>query len=137
MISEEVDILWSECVGSRKLTPKDELKQLRRLADEKRLSWSALMCLFYSSKIWNGMRWKVLQRDKVCVICGSEMHLNVDHINYPKKIGGETLKDLQVLCWLCHRAKSKRFDLGANGFDDILKVSVEEGGPLYAAKGVR
>jgi 5-methylcytosine-specific restriction endonuclease McrA len=135
MKSEEVDAIWAQHVGSRRLTPKAELTQLRKLTNN--LSWEIVMCLFYSSKVWNAIRWKVICRDGSCVKCGSELHLNVDHIRYPNKLGNEKLSDLQLLCWSCHKEKTIAYDLGANGFGERLKVDVAEDAPLYAVKGVR
>jgi len=135
MKSEEVDAIWAQHVGSRRLTPKAELTQLRKLTNN--LSWEIVMCLFYSSKVWNAIRWKVICRDGSCVKCGSQLHLNVDHIRYPDKLGNEKLSDLQLLCFICHKKKSWKYDIGANGFENSLKVLINENDSLYAMKGVR
>jgi 5-methylcytosine-specific restriction endonuclease McrA len=49
----------------------------------------------------------VYARDKVCVKCGSEDGLAVDHI-LPYKLGGASFKagNLQLLCRACHLKKT-------------------------------
>lgn len=53
---------------------------------------------------------------KVCQKCGAgnEAKLTVDHIHQRSHGGSKKLKNLQLLCALCHRNKSKLFDIMAN-----------------------
>jgi 5-methylcytosine-specific restriction endonuclease McrA len=133
MDEAQLDRLWAEHIGSRRLSLRDEIRILRKLQQEKQLSWRVIHTLYLTSKVWRATRYKVLQRDKNrCVKCGSELFLQVDHIRYPEKIGNEKLKDLQTLCWSCHNAKTEKFDLAANGDGERLKVAISEDQPLYA-----
>ena len=110
MNRDEIDDLWSEYVGSRRMYWWDELRRLNELQEED-LSWKIIYHLYLSSKHWDFMRKKVLARDKYrCVKCSSKDNLHVDHLRYPG-IGLETLDDLQTLCHECHEEKTQRFQL--------------------------
>jgi len=55
------------------------------------------------------LRLEVLKRDNfVCVYCGNNKQLEVDHI-IPRTNGGKTIfENLQTLCLLCNRAKGNK-----------------------------
>lgn len=59
--------------------------------------------LFYSSTEWQELRQGALSRSGECERCGSKDELTVHHRNYERFGGNETLDDLEVLCWECHR----------------------------------
>jgi hypothetical protein len=68
------------------------------------------------SEIPKRMREEVLARDKVCKMCNSENDLQIDHIR-PVALGGQNETDnLQVLCGVCNRKKSAKFD----PYDELL-----------------
>ncbi len=50
-----------------------------------------------------GKNWKVIfERDKSCMICGSNKNLCIDHI-IPVRLGGKsTLENMRVLCKSCN-----------------------------------
>jgi BarA-like signal transduction histidine kinase len=53
--------------------------------------------------------WKTIRRlalesaNYKCQLCNSSKNLNVHHRKYPKELGKESLADLTVLCFLCHK----------------------------------
>jgi 5-methylcytosine-specific restriction endonuclease McrA len=127
----EIDALWAEHIGSRRLSAKDELKMLRRAQMRRTVSWRELYSLYMTSKIWRSTRWRVLKRDgNKCVKCGSEKFLHVDHIRYPEMIGYERMANLQTLCAICHQKKTS-FDMFANGVGEKMRLSVEEDQHLF------
>jgi 5-methylcytosine-specific restriction endonuclease McrA len=131
--AEAIDVLWSRFVGSRKLTAKAELVALWHLENDKVVSWKELYGLYYTSKAWKYLRWKVLLRDKGCVLCGSKLSLHVDHKQY-RGIGKDRLVDLQVLCADCHSKKTLRHDLLAGKVSKSVNV-VEEGELFMLTRG--
>ena len=57
---------------------------------------------------WVRLRSMVLERDRVCVVCGSDRDLELDHVK-PLSLGGsDELENLQLLCRVCHKEKSRR-----------------------------
>jgi 5-methylcytosine-specific restriction endonuclease McrA len=58
---------------------------------------------------WFVLRQKILIRDdKTCVLCGKKDCLEVDHI-LPISLGGSNkLENLQTLCDVCHKKKTKQ-----------------------------
>jgi ATP adenylyltransferase len=59
------------------------------------------------------VRYEVLKRDRVCVLCGGgppDFRLEVDHIKPRSKGGLNSMENLQILCERCNRAKSNRDD---------------------------
>jgi hypothetical protein len=59
--------------------------------------------LYYSSPKWQELRQEALRRSSECEKCGSKDELTVHHKNYHNFGGKETIDDLVVLCWECHR----------------------------------
>lgn len=55
------------------------------------------------------LRSLVLKRDEVCLLCGSDEELEVDHIVPVARGGGNHIENLRVLCGPCNRAKSDEF----------------------------
>ena len=114
MVKRDISLLmknWKRFVGDNFRSEEDELVYIMSL--KKIISWSEFHDLYLMTQHWQNLRKVILIRDKVCVSCGSDRGLSVDHKTY-KRLGCEELEDLQVLCWLCHRNKTKRFDFGAN-----------------------
>lgn len=59
-----------------------------------------------STAKWRKIRETILIRDgRMCVICGSEEALQVDHIVERQHGGGDQLDNLQTLCAKCHKSK--------------------------------
>lgn len=81
--SEEVDPLWKDISGKE----------------------------FYNSSAWRRLRYLVLEtHDKVCVLCGSNSNLHVDHI-VPRSIDPSKaldIKNMQILCKDCNIGKSNK-----------------------------
>ena len=63
---------------------------------------------YITSKEWynNPARLAVIQRDKVCKMCGSNNFLQVHHITYTN-LGNEKEEDLVLLCENCHKKVHK------------------------------
>ena len=60
-----------------------------------------------STTQWRKIRSLVIQRDgSMCVICGDDQDLTVDHIHERQHGGGDQLDNLQTLCHRCHKAKT-------------------------------
>ena len=70
-----------------------------------------------STTKWRKLREIVIRRDGgMCVICGDDERLTVDHIHERQHGGGDQLDNLQTLCQNCHKAKSgKSGQIGQNG----------------------
>jgi len=72
----------------------------------------ALVKMSYSEYLqtdyWKLVREMIIRRDKECVLCGGNSHLNVHHKDYYHR-GFESYNDLTVLCGRCH---SKFHDKG-------------------------
>lgn len=62
----------------------------------------------YDTTQWKDLKKMVIDRDLRCVICGSEIDLEIDHVIPPR--GNEelffNLTNLQLLCKVCHRKKT-------------------------------
>lgn len=59
-----------------------------------------------STSRWRKIREQVLFRDgRMCIQCGSEDGLQVDHIVERQHGGGDQLDNLQTLCSTCHKSK--------------------------------
>lgn len=64
-----------------------------------------------ASKQFRRNRRKLIERDKKpCVICveTDSLKLQLDHIKPVSDGGDDSLENLQVLCEICHRAKTAR-----------------------------
>lgn len=60
-------------------------------------------------KISHAIKWAVWKRDGfACKNCGSQDHLEVDHISPESKGGSLNLQNLQTLCKPCNLKKSNR-----------------------------
>lgn len=60
-----------------------------------------------NSKIRRRLIDSILERDKVCVYCGNEAFLNIDHV-IPVAMGGSNDEDnLVACCEDCNQTKSK------------------------------
>ena len=51
----------------------------------------------------------ILKRDKLCLKCGSDKNLTVDHILPISKGGGNEFNNLQILCKKCNSLKGSDF----------------------------
>lgn len=60
-------------------------------------------------RYWGLFKQRILTRDRVCVKCGGNDELQVDHILAIVN-GGEMWdeKNLQTLCYNCHKKKTKK-----------------------------
>jgi len=86
--------------------------------------------IYVKTKYWKELRKRVLLRDGfACVQCKSQASLHVDHMTYVN-LGKEELSELQTLCFMCHRAKTKKYDLGAWNKKKIIHV--DKDGQLFA-----
>jgi phage terminase large subunit GpA-like protein len=56
---------------------------------------------YLTSWRWKFKRWRVLRRDKTCVVCNSKKILQVHHRHY-KNIFSEKMSDLVIVCHKCH-----------------------------------
>ncbi|WP_273854030.1 HNH endonuclease [Guptibacillus spartinae] len=99
----ELEILPSYSLSPEKEAPEQTNEMLlpERIKNQK-----------LSRSIPLGLRFKVLERDRVCMLCGrspkDDIILHVDHI-VPFSLGGLTvLENLQALCNECNIGKSNR-----------------------------
>ena len=54
---------------------------------------------YLQTDTWRRLRQEALEHyGNSCVLCGASKNLNVYHRRYPKELGGESVKDLTVLC---------------------------------------
>jgi 5-methylcytosine-specific restriction endonuclease McrA len=111
---QDIDDLWSDLIGSRRIFPTDEVKAINELKNSRAVSQRVAYQLYFSSRFWRMLRKRVLVRDGfACVQCKSKYLVHVDHLRYPG-IGVEELDDLQTLCAYCHAKKTKAYDLLGN-----------------------
>jgi 5-methylcytosine-specific restriction endonuclease McrA len=94
---------------------------------------------------WKGRgRWYRMARREVagrdgpgCRACGIEgVRLDLDHIT-PRSMGGPkwALENLQLLCGICHRAKSAREARGRRrGIRDVVTTAAHIGGTLRPSR---
>lgn len=60
-----------------------------------------------STSKWRKLREQVLFRDgRMCVICGADEKLQVDHIVERQHGGTDHMDNLQTLCETCHKSKT-------------------------------
>jgi len=73
---------------------------------------------FSNSEYWKEVRQKIIARDRKCVVCGSQLYLEVHHKKYIKNgvsiVGKELdhLDCLELLCSECHKQKHKKNNYG-------------------------
>lgn len=131
LATEELHALWTKHVGSRKMFGKQELAALRKLDEDGELTKQEVYQLYLTTKHWQQMRYKVILRDgKACVKCKSLTFLQVDHLKY-RGLGREKLEDLQTLCYRCHNAKTKKYDLFAHKKMPKRMVNVKKDQDLF------
>ena len=69
---------------------------------------------FSNNEYWQQVRKQIIARDRHCVICGSQLYLEVHHKQYYKNgvsiVGSELehLDCLELLCSKCHQLKHKK-----------------------------
>lgn len=61
---------------------------------------------YLQSSHWQSLRAQVLNRDKCCQHCWSDLNLQVHHLSY-RGLGNEGLSDLITLCEDCHAQTHK------------------------------
>lgn len=67
-----------------------------------------------------GLRLKIFKRDGYrCVICKSDVNLQVDHKTPVSKGGTNDERNLQTLCWNCNVGKSDKLIAGKNNLSWI------------------
>jgi 5-methylcytosine-specific restriction endonuclease McrA len=72
---------------------------------------------------WVRLRQIILDRDRVCVECGSTVDLELDHVK-PLSLGGDdSLDNLQLLCRVCHLDKTRRDVSYWSRLQKVKKVS--------------
>lgn len=129
---EELDQLWSDLIGSRRIFASQEVGAIKDLIRTGAISAHAGYELYLTSKHWKRLRYSVLRRDEFrCVLCKSKDKLQIDHVSYGE-LGEDTVNNLQTLCWHCHANKTKRFDLRGNRTIAKSKANVTMNGQLYA-----
>jgi len=110
---DKVRDIWAEHIGSHKLSPQDELAQLKELKDLNLYSWKVIHRMYIDTKVWRALRKQRVEIDgNKCVVCSSVWNLQVNHLCYPE-MGDETMEDLETLCVKCHAKKTMRYDLEA------------------------
>ncbi len=62
---------------------------------------------------WQQIRKRILERDPVCTICGSQPATEVDHIVAKAKGGDDSDGNLRGACRHCHSSKTAREDTPA------------------------
>jgi len=117
---EFVENMWHEYIGIDNLPVWDEIEILWTL--KRKLRWRDVYALYLQSKYWKECRKRVMARDGFkCVKCKSTSNLHVDHMRYGD-MGFENLKDLQLLCYICHSEKTKLVDLKATTTVKVKKM---------------
>ena len=82
-----------------------------------------------STTRWRKIREAVIQRDGgMCVICGEDEGLTVDHIHERQHGGGDDPHNLQTLCRRCHKAKSAQSHSGHKGQKGQIRLNRTSGG---------
>jgi 5-methylcytosine-specific restriction protein A len=66
--------------------------------------------ILYQTPEWRRLKRVLIERDRVCSVCGSGSNLHVDHVTPPR---GDIvlffdIQNLQLLCEDCHRIKTAR-----------------------------
>ena len=106
---DEQTIEASQSHRARKAIKRREKKNGRKLSKTERLC-RAPGHIFYRSRKWRFLRWKVLAKyGRKCMDCDAvDVELHVDHIKPRSKFPQLSLKieNLQVLCRDCNMAKS-------------------------------
>lgn len=79
------------------------------------------------SRLSSSVRQATFARDGWrCVGCGSNEHLEVDHIIPTYMDGSDELDNLQTLCRSCHRKKTSE-DAANPQYNDVLRGRIEAG----------
>jgi len=81
---------------------------------------------YLDSDVW---RWKreakVKKVGRKCEACGRAHRLHVHHKRYPRVLGNESMKDLEVLCIYCHAERhSKDIREHPENFSEELVLAV-------------
>ena len=74
-----------------------------------RADWFDRYNLYIRSSSWRQRRSGVIAREKVCQLCYGAQRLEVHHVTYTR-VGAETIEDLRLLCWRCHKEVESRGD---------------------------
>ena len=75
---------------------------------------------------WQRLRGRFLKANPRCVVCGSDVDVEIDHI-IPLERGGESeWSNLQTLCRTHHAMKTRRVDMKRNGRYEMATVSALE-----------
>ncbi len=92
---------YKECINCKTTIILYEAKGLCKKCYDKsrRFKTRITTKIWKNEKFFNGNRFKVLNRDKHCLICKKDFDLVVHHKNYKKR---SELKDLITLCRSCH-----------------------------------
>ena len=94
----------------RTLIAECEAKITQFIRERGLSTWSNLLEL---DAVEESIRYRVLRRDRVCVLCGAkpqDAQLQVDHIVPRSKGGSNDMSNLQTLCARCNRGKSNLDD---------------------------
>ena len=65
---------------------------------------AAVYLEYIESFAWKSLRQEALQRDKTCRTCDSSNRLQVHHRKYPRRWRDDSVNNLIVLCYDCHKA---------------------------------
>jgi len=94
---------------------KDKLREHCRLRYWKDPEGARLRVIAYTHGVEKTSLYEIIERDKVCQLCGSDRKLQFDHI-HPVSAGGKgSLDNLQLLCGPCNRFKSNNLFLPGGG----------------------
>lgn len=84
---------------------KKRRKQFQK--PKKRLVWEGNYSDYLLTNHWKETRKTAIKHHgNKCHDCGADRNLEVHHLTY-KRLGREKMRDLQVLCYNCHRLRHK------------------------------